>query len=123
MNKLTQQKILDYIHWTHKKEYLKIMQDFVVEKLTGTQFEESFCNLYLNVEKEAELISNNIEKIKLLDLDSTINFREGLQDILLDLDIFVEDESFVKNKLSYYKTTIQLRQLVKEVITEVESYP
>lgn len=46
------QKILDYIHWTYKDRYYKIMSHFINKKLTGSEFENQFCTLYQVTEIE-----------------------------------------------------------------------
>nr|YP_010282938.1 hypothetical protein MKT70_pgp097 [Nitzschia ovalis]YP_010282995.1 hypothetical protein MKT70_pgp040 [Nitzschia ovalis]ULD15702.1 hypothetical protein [Nitzschia ovalis]ULD15759.1 hypothetical protein [Nitzschia ovalis] len=119
------QKILDYIHWTYKDRYYKIMSHFINKKLTGSEFENQFCTLYQSVEKEGEKILTDTKKIEFLKLNKkSDNFRAGLYDIFLDLDIFLDEQNLdSKQKIgSYNKDTAQLRQLVQEVMEDFKSY-
>ena len=115
--------ITEYLHWTHKNEYLELIKNFLNFKIDGKEFDKKFSKMVTVIEKKASLLFQNYEELKDLEPSPrSLGFDEWISEIYLCCDEFYEDYNVSEGEDPALKTEERPRDAVRSLFPEIQKY-
>ena len=115
--------INEYLHWSHKNDYLQLIENFLNFKIDGKEFDKKFSKMVRVIEKKCRLLFQNYEELKNIEPNPrSVGFAEWISEIYLCCEEFYKDYDLSKGEDPALKTEEQLRDAVRSLFPEIQKY-
>jgi hypothetical protein len=117
-------QVTEHFHWSHRTEYLQLMENFVRFKINGKDFYDKFCNMVEEIEKECRLLEQDFERLETIEPNpNSTDFAKWISEIYLCCDEFYPD--FDPNNppsFQFAKSEKDWRDIVTDMIPQIQKY-
>ena len=117
-------QVNEYLHWSHKEQYVQLIEDFLNFKINGETFESEFSKMVEAIEKKCLLLTKNYELVKNIKPSSiSFEFAKWISEIYLCCDEFYPDfDPKDPPDFTFAKNEEDFRNAVADIFPQIQKY-